>query len=321
MSLEKGAETVVNQSLDVSPGETVVLLDDGNNEDLIDALVQELNSTLNSSETLEYIELERLTSHGQEPPREVAESMEDADVFIAPTSKSITHTNARKNANESGARGVTMGAITKEIWNTGLKADYERVKEITEQAYSHLKDGNLVTIQTPSGTDISFTIDKQSYIQDTGIYHNEGSFGNLPAGEVHGGVLDADGEIVIDNFPYAPENTILYVEDSEIIGIEHPENEDTSELSEALKSISGSKNIAEFGFGTNPEAQYVGHMLQDEKILGTVHIAYGDNSSYFDKEHERYNECDIHWDSILNEPTVYFGDTLMLEDGNPVFID
>lgn len=320
-SWDDGAKTIVNQSLSVNSEETVLLLDDGNNQDMIDALLHQLDNTLNESGKLDYIKIPKLDSHGQEPPKEVAEAMESADVFIAPTSKSITHTTARKNATSAGARGVTMGAINEEIWNTGLKADYEEVRKITNQAYSELRDGEEIKIQTPSGTDFSFTIDKDSYIQDTGIYHHDGDFGNLPAGEVHGGVLNAEGKIVIDHFPFAPEGTTVYVEESRVIDINHPDGEEYSKLSKTLEDVSGSENIAEFGFGTNPEAELVDHMLQDEKILGTVHIAYGDNTTYFDESNERYNDCDVHWDSICMNPTVSFGEKLMLDNGERVFIE
>jgi leucyl aminopeptidase (aminopeptidase T) len=37
--------------------------------------------------------------------------------------------------------------------------------------------------------------------------------------------------------------------------------------------------IAEFGIGTNPARKIIGHPLVDEKVWGTVHIAFGMNSS------------------------------------------
>lgn len=317
----RGANTIVNQSLGVEPDETVLLLDDGNDDVLIDALVTEIDGVLDGLGELDYNQIPQLESHGQEPPKKAAEAMKKCDVFIAPTSKSITHTTARRDANSSGARGVTMGAINKEIWKTGLSADYEEVERITEQAYSNLRNGEEIKIQTDSGTEFSFKTDKDSFIRDTGIYRTEGDFGNMPAGEIHGGVLEGEGKIVIDHFPYAPKGTTVYIENSQIVDIELPEGKEDSELSEALENIPGSENIAEFGFGTNPEAELVDHMLQDEKILGTIHIAYGDNTTYFNEDHARYNECDIHWDSICMEPTVYFGDELMLDEGEPVFID
>ncbi len=39
-------------------------------------------------------------------------------------------------------------------------------------------------------------------------------------------------------------------------------------------------NIAELGVGTNDRATRADNILESEKILGTVHIALGDNSSF-----------------------------------------
>jgi len=95
--------------------------------------------------------------------------------------------------------------------------------------------------------------------------------------------------------------------------------ESSSELSEAFENIEGSRTVAEFGFGTNPEAKLIGNILQDEKVLGTVHIAFGDNSSYINGE--KRNQCEIHWDTVCENPTVFFDGEKVLDNGEPVFLD
>lgn len=37
--------------------------------------------------------------------------------------------------------------------------------------------------------------------------------------------------------------------------------------------------MAEFGIGTNYKAKLVGLILEDEKVFGTIHIAFGNNLS------------------------------------------
>jgi len=91
-----------------------------------------------------------------------------------------------------------------------------------------------------------------------------------------------------------------------------------SELSEAFKKIEGARNLAEFGFGTNPEAKLIGNVLQDEKVLGTVHIAFGDNTSYVSDSNS--NKCSIHWDTISESPTVWFDGKKVLDNGEPLFL-
>lgn len=313
--LLEGAETVVKQCLDIGRDETVLVLNDGNDQDLLDALMEK---TQEKAAIVAYKEYDEPENHGEEPPEEIAEAMKDFDVVIAPTKKSISHTKARKEACESGARVTTMPGINKEIWNSSLKADYERVAEISEKVYSMLEDKEKVRITTPSGTDLEFDINIDYFHTDTGLIHETGQFGNLPAGEADGGVTEAKGELVVDHFPFAPSGTKIEIKDNEAVAVKHPDSKD-SELSEAFENIEGAKTVAEFGFGTNPEATLIGNILQDEKVLGTVHIAFGDNTSYI--EGEGSNPCEIHWDTVCEKPTVYFDDKKVLDEGEPTFLD
>ncbi len=53
-------------------------------------------------------------------------------------------------------------------------------------------------------------------------------------------------------------------------------------------------NIAELGIGFNPRIRKAfGYILTDEKINGTVHIAFGGNSEFGGK-----SESTIHWDFV-----------------------
>ncbi|MFB6166957.1 MAG: aminopeptidase [Candidatus Nanohaloarchaea archaeon] len=318
MSLREGAETIVRQCLDVSTGEEVVVVDDGNDPDLVASLLQVLDETAAYS----HLEYEEPENHGEEPPQAVAEAMMEADVFIAPTRKSITHTRARVDACENGARGATLPGITKEIWNTSLQADYERVKELSEKVYRMLEDTSKVTVETPSGTDLRFNVEFDSFYTDTGMAHDPGQFTNLPAGEAHGGVVNASGELVVDHMPFVPEDSegaVLEIEDSRVTGWRNLEED--AKLARVMKEVEGARNVAEFGFGTNPGAAVIGNILQDEKVLGTVHIAIGDNTHYFPEGHHRRNGSDIHWDAVCIEPTVFFDDREVIARGEPVFLE
>lgn len=319
MSLQKGAETIVNQCLNISEGEEVLILNDGNDQGLIDALVDAVSETTDNYDLLVYEEPE---NHGEEPPEDVAEAMKDVDVFIAPTKKSISHTQARIEANEAGVRGATLPGISKEVWNASLQADYNEVKRITDKAWDILAEDPRIRVRTPSGTNLEMEVDMDHFDKDIGLIHEAGDFGNLPAGEVDGGIVKIDGELVIDHIPFVPdsnEGAFVEIMDSEVVAVEAEESAD--ELEEAFNNVENARNIAEFGFGTNPEAELIGNILQDEKVLGTVHIAFGDNTSYIPEGHERHTPCEIHWDVVCKKPTVWFGDTKVLDNGEPVFLD
>ena len=57
------------------------------------------------------------------------------------------------------------------------------------------------------------------------------------------------------------------------------------------------RNIGEFGIGLNPKAEIVGNVLEDEKVLSTVHFAIG---SKYDQDALAL----IHSDGIVKSPTI-----------------
>lgn len=314
MSLKKGAETVILQCLDVSKDDKVVILDDGNDPEILKALTHFLNEQKTEFHIVDYEEPE---NHGEEPPEFVAEQMKSSDVFIAPTKKSVSHTRARVEACENGSRGSTSPGINQEIWNTSLQADYRNVESITDRVYKILEDTETVRIKTDSGTDLSLKINIDYFHKDDGMIKRPGEFGNLPAGEVDGAPIEVNGKLVVDHLPIdkEAEGTEIFIQDSEVVETVGAED---SKLQENFEEVEGFRHVAEFGFGTNPEAELIGKILQDEKVLGTVHIAFGDNTSYVSKGEHR-NQSEIHWDVICKKPTVFFDDEKMLDRGKKVF--
>ena len=72
MTLREGAETIINQCLNVRDDEKVVVLNDSNDEELIEALLDLLADRNIEHELIKYEEPE---NHGEEPPLAVAEEM------------------------------------------------------------------------------------------------------------------------------------------------------------------------------------------------------------------------------------------------------
>lgn len=316
MSLRAGAETVVNQCLNVQSGERVVVVNDSTDQALIDALRAVVAEATEDHDYLEYAEPEH---HGSEPPERVADALKEADVFIAPTQKSLSHTQARKRACEQGARGATMPGINRQVWAGSLDADYDRVAELCHAVDAMLQEAETVHITTPSGTDLRIDVEYDYYMEDTGIIHEPGTFGNLPAGETFGAPVNAEGTLVVDHFPHAPAGTRVEIRDNEAVAVEHPSGTD-SELAEAFDAVDGARNVAELGIGTNPAATLIGNVLQDEKVLGTVHVAFGDNASMVPDGDPRQVVSDVHWDTVCEEPTVRTDGEILIDAGEPRFL-
>ena len=70
-------------------------------------------------------------------------------------------------------------------------------------------------------------------------------------------------------------------------------------LRSRLNERTENSNIAELGIGTNDKAQRPDNILESEKILGTIHIALGDNSSFGGSVRTPF-----HQDFIFFKPTV-----------------
>ncbi|MFB6203114.1 MAG: aminopeptidase [Candidatus Nanohaloarchaea archaeon] len=314
--LEEGADTIVDQCLKIQEDEDVVIVTDGVDRGITEALRSVLDRKDLENELLEYEEVE---NHGEEPPEHVAERMKEADVVIAPTNKSLSHTHARGDANEAGTRVASMPTITREIWGSSLQADYHRIEEITEKAHGKLAETDEVRVKTPSGTDLTLRIEPEHLELDTGLIHEPGDFGNLPAGETFGPAIAVNGTLVIDHTPIVDgaEGIEIEIEDSEVVAVRGPE----TELQRTFEEVENARKLAEFGFGTNPEAHLIGNVLQDEKSLGTVHFAFGDNTFFIPEGHEYHSESEVHWDFVSENPTVWFDDEKVLDEGEPVFLE
>ena len=72
-------------------------------------------------------------------------------------------------------------------------------------------------------------------------------------------------------------------------------------------------NLAELGVGTNERAQLTGNILEDEKILGTVHVAFGASAGIGGTV-----AVPIHLDVVVTDATLTIGDTAVLDAGRYV---
>jgi leucyl aminopeptidase (aminopeptidase T) len=254
--------------------------------------------------------------NGEEPPPEIAELMARYQVIICPTRKSLTHTSARRQACQAGARIGTMPGITEEMMIRTMQANYRAIAERTKKVTAILDQTSLVKVSTPQGTDILLPIEGIKAISSTGLLKQKGMFGNLPSGESYLMPEEgkAEGIIVVDG-SFAGIGMIvdqpikLMVEKGMVVKIEG--GMEAKKLEEMLQALAPrSYTIAELGIGTNDQAHICGNILEDEKVMGTVHIALGNNMSMG-------GTCDvgIHVDGILMNPTLWVDGVVLLEEG------
>jgi leucyl aminopeptidase (aminopeptidase T) len=193
--LQAPAETAVEQCANLRADESCVVVTDDKRRRIGEALYAAASDVTDDAVVVQYPPGDQ---HGEEPPTPVAAAMRDADVFFAPTTKSISHTRARGDACDAGARGATLPGITEEVFATGLDADYERIRAECDEMLAQVADAEEVRVTTDRGTDITFRPGDREWLSDTGLVHESGDFSNLPAGEVFVSPETADGRYVVD---------------------------------------------------------------------------------------------------------------------------
>jgi aminopeptidase len=261
------------------------------------------------------VEIQSRDINGQEPPLLVAEMMQKADVVVCPTEKSLTHTDARRNAVKLGVRVGTMPGITVDAMARCLSADYNRIIALTNHLVDKLQGVSQIRVTSEKGTNITMPVKDRKIIPSTGVLRNKGESGNLPSGEVYlapwedqtNGVIVIDGSMAgigVINDPITIEVKNGYAET--ITG--EIEAQKLNQLFE--KSGREARAVAEFGMGTNYKARLTGMILEDEKVFGTIHIAFGNNLTMGGNI-----SVNSHLDGLVTQPNVYFDDELIMERG------
>lgn len=301
--LRAAAETALTQCLNLGSEETCLIVTDDKREPIGEVLYTVASEITDDPVIVRY---PPGPQHGAEPPEPIAAALSEADVFLAPTTKSLSHTRARGAACEAGTRGATLPGITEAVFTTGLNADYETIAAHSEAMHEQVVDADEIRVISPQGTDISFEIGDREWLLDTGVVHEAGGFSNLPAGEIFVAPESATGTYVVDGTmrPHglldSGQRLTFEVEDGYVTDISDDEIRDQIETA-AEEAGQAAYNLAELGIGTNVGVDdLVGSVLLDEKAAGTVHIAIGDNASIGGE-----TDAPLHLDGILREPTVY----------------
>ena len=311
--LLQAAKTALTTCMALNKDETLLIVTDDNKEEIGKALYQ-IGKDL-AKETLLLV-MPPARVNGQEPAAAVTDLMARYDVVVCPTTKSLTHTEAKRNACKTGARVATMPGISVDIMTRTLKADYNLIAERTYTLSEILDRGKVARVTTALGTDLTLPIEGVKAISSTGLVREKGKGGNLPSGEsfLMPEEGKAQGTLVID----ASVATIGKITGEPIkVTIEHgyavkfAGGTQAKQLESMLAEFGkAGMNVAELGIGTNHAAEISGQILEDEKVMGTIHIAFGNNVSMG-------GTCNvgIHIDCVVYKPTVYIDDQKIMENG------
>jgi leucyl aminopeptidase (aminopeptidase T) len=214
----------------------------------------------------------------------------------------------QKIVTEKGGRHAGMPGVTVEMMQTGMNADYEKIKKLCRKVYSIVRKAKTITVKNEKGTMLKaeFTGKRLWVICDGDI--KAGHWSNLPDGEVFTAPLNVEGTAVVDLLGdvFVKEGTLkkpmkFEIKNSRVVKITHPDKKLIERVKKYISQDKNASRVGEFAIGTNIFLKkFVGSMLQDEKFPG-VHIAFG--YPYPSMTNAKWTS-NAHMDAVMTKTTI-----------------
>jgi len=314
MDAQEAARNALSCVLEAEKGESIVIFCDEEKLDIGEAFARG---------TLDLGLQTRLTPLKTDPrvfrkeiPQQVMEILRHhADIYInllrgireeAPFRIELIKLETREHKARLGhCPGVTMNMLTEGA--LALTAEeHRRMQTFAKGLIQKLSQAVKIEISNPAGTDISLGVEGRPFFTDTIIDRKTMKWMNLPTGEVLIAPVEnaAEGELVCD----IAVGGVGLVETPVKLTVQNGRVRDSSSKSpqilrnvrDSLSTDARSSTIGEFAFGINPKARLGDEFLEAEKLFGTIHIAFGDNSDFPGGQNPSKNHLDL----LISKPSV-----------------
>jgi hypothetical protein len=216
--------------------------------------------------------------------------------------------------------GVTLDMLTQGA--LALTAEeHQNMQGFAKELMEKLTGAVKIEIATPAGTKLSLNVKDRPFYTDTALDWALMKWMNLPTGEVIVAPVEdsLEGKLVCDlavggiGPVESPVTIKVHAGKVEAVTCKNPDV--LRQVQNALHIDDMAKVVGEFAFAINPKARFVQEFLEAEKMLGTVHIAFGAN---LDMPGGKNNSAN-HMDFMMAKPIV----KVTLQDGSvvPVLVD
>jgi leucyl aminopeptidase (aminopeptidase T) len=306
--LTTAVRTVVERCLAVRPDENVLVIADPTRVDIGEALQQ---AALDAGADAVLTVLPPRAERGTEPPPPVAAAFANCDVFLAPCLPSLSHTKARNAATQSGARGATLPGVERDMLARLMSAAFDEMAARSARVAELLSEADEAHFTCPRGSDFTLDLTGRTGIADDGDLTARAAFGNLPCGEGFIAPASGTGTLVattVGHFGRADHEVSLSAQEGRLTAATGRLGDQLLEHLDAYGP--DGRHLAELGVGTNERAELTGNLLEDEKILGTVHIAFGASAAIGGTVN-----VPVHEDCVVTDPTLTIGSTTVIEQG------
>lgn len=302
----------------VKSGENVVISTDTNKLRIAEALAAAAHA-VGAVPTI--VMITPTGAHGAQLPDPVVAACRESDVFFLPATFSQTHTDARIQAIENGARGATMCEMTEDaLCVGGILADFEACDRLGRTLGAMIDDATELRMTTPRGTDVRGMVKGRPMQYETGLFRQPGEFAALPNSEINISPIEGttEGVAVVDVRVMSVgitrrEPITLTMKGGLIADIEGGAlAEDFARILQSFQDPTA-YNVAEFGIGLNPEARECATNLEDLGKSDHGHIGIGSNYAIGGSV-----KAPCHIDAIFRDASVYLDGTLVYEKGTLV---
>jgi aminopeptidase len=282
-----GAHNAVHVCLRIQPDEKVTLITDWACLEIAASIAAELDKLGSPYNTfvLEELAQRPLT----DMPHPVLADMESSQVSIfavvAQKNELRTRMQMTDVVNRRKMRHAHMVNIEPRIMLEGMRADFQKVDELSVKVWEIATASHKVRARTAAGTDILADLNPNyKWLKTSGII-SQNKWGNLPGGEVFTTPGEVNGVFVIDgvvgDYLCAKYGDLrqtpltIHVEKNRLTEASCANRELQDEFWRYTHTDENSDRVGEFAIGTNIGLHgVIGNILQDEKIPG-VHIAFG----------------------------------------------
>jgi aminopeptidase len=201
--------------------------------------------------------------------------------------------------------GITIDMLTQGALALTSK-EHRIMYDHAERLLRTLETTETVEICSPKGTTLTLSTKDREFFTDTKMDWKSMKWMNLPTGEVIVAPVEdsLNGRLVcnmaIGGIGKLRKPVEVTVRDGRVEEVLSEDSDHLRRIKETFATDSWSDVMGEFAFGINPKARFVNEFLETEKILGTVHVAFGANTDMPGGKNPSKN----HMDLLISNPTV-----------------
>jgi len=306
----RSVNTVLRRSLNLTAQDTMLVVAEESFADIAEQIW-----TIAKKITRNSVQL-KLTSHmldSEKLPLPVKGILETATACMILTTKYVEIAELNK-ARRKGTRFIVIQRATKRLIERCIDTDYSYIANKSKKLAELFSIGKSLHITSALGTDLQIPVHKMVGLAETGMAGNAGEFSYLPAGEacLPLNAQHINGRIIIDRIAGQKKLVnpiVLLINNSQITQIKGAEE------AEALRKLirkfgKEGRNIQELGIGTNDKVTKGVSAQEDEKISGSLHIAFG--SDRLTKVQGRAHDAVR---ALVMKPTLSIDGRQIIDDG------